>query len=246
VADIVRVAQALPAAHGRAVLGSRQFAQNVPPRSRFGNLLTRQVFQLATGARLGDTQTGLRAFPREMLAELLLLDGERYEYEMTVLAHLCRSGRRPLEVPIQTVYLDGNKSSHFDPIRDSMRIYFVLLRFFASSLVASGIDFAGFSITFAFTHNVLASIIVGRLSSLANFALNKRYVFQSGVPLPRALLRYYLLVLAVAAVSYGSIRALTNYLAWNVFVTKLVVDTLLSLASFSIQRTLVFPAPDED
>jgi hypothetical protein len=60
------------------------------------------------------------------------------------------------------------------------------------------------------------------------------------------LLRYYLLVLAVAAVSYGSIRALTNYLAWNVFVTKLVVDTLLSLASFSIQRTLVFPAPDED
>ena len=28
--------------------------------------------------------------------------------------------------------------------------------------------------------------------------------------------------------------------------TKLVVDTLLSLASFSIQRTLVFPVPDED
>jgi len=245
-ADIVRVAQALPAAHGRAVLGARKFARDVPLRSKLGNLLTRQVFRLATGAKLGDTQTGLRAFPRDLLPELLLLDGERYEYEMTVLAHLCRSGRRPLEVPIETVYIDGNKSSHFDPIRDSMRIYFVLLRFFASSFVASGIDFAGFSITFALIHNVLISIIVGRLSSLANFALNKRFVFQSGVPLPRALLRYYLLVLAVAAVSYGSIRALTGYLAWNVFVTKLVVDTLLSLASFSIQRTLVFPAPDED
>ena len=245
-ADIVRVAQALPAAHGRAVLGSRQFAQDVPLRSRFGNLLTRQIFRLATGARLNDTQTGLRAFPRELLAELLLLDGERYEYEMTVLAHLCRGGRRPLEVPIETVYIDGNRSSHFDPIRDSMRIYFVLLRFFASSLVASGIDFAGFSITFVFTHNVLASIIVGRFSSLANFALNKRFVFHSGVPLPRALLRYYLLVLAVAAVSYGSIRGLTGYLGWNVFVAKLVVDTLLSLASFSIQRTMVFPVPDED
>jgi glycosyltransferase involved in cell wall biosynthesis len=245
-ADIVRVAQALPAAHGRAVLGSRQFAQNVPLRSKFGNLLTRQVFRLATGAKLGDTQTGLRAFPRDLLAELLLLDGERYEYEMTVLAHLCRGGRRPLEVPIETVYIGGNKSSHFDPIRDSMRIYFVLLRFFASSLAASGIDFAGFSITFALTHNVLTSIIVGRLSSLANFALNKRFVFHSGVPLPRALLRYYLLVLAVAAVSYGAIRGLTGYLGWNVFVTKLVVDTLLSLASFSIQRTLVFPVPDED
>jgi glycosyltransferase involved in cell wall biosynthesis len=245
-ADIVRVAQALPAAHGRAVLGSRLFAEDVPLRSKFGNLLTRQVFRLATGTKLGDTQTGLRAFPRDLLAELLLLDGERYEYEMTVLAHICRSGRRPLEVPIETVYLDGNKSSHFDPIRDSMRIYFVLLRFFASSLLASGIDFAGFSIAFALTHNVLTGIIVGRLSSLANFALNKRFVFQSGVPLPRALLRYYLLVLGVAAVSYGSIRGLTGYLGWNVFVTKLVVDSLLSLASFSIQRTLVFPVPEED
>jgi len=39
---------------------------------------------------------------------------------------------------------------------------------------------------------------------------------------------------------------MTGYLGWNVFVTKLVVDTLLSLASFSIQRTLVFPVSDED
>lgn len=245
-ADIVCVAQALPTARGRAVLGSRQFARDVPLRSKFGNRITRQVFRLATGAKLRDTQTGLRAFPRDLLAELLLLDGERYEYEMTVLAHLCRSGRRPLEVPIETVYLDGNRSSHFDPIRDSMRIYFVLLRFFASSLVASGIDFAGFSITFALTHNVLASIVVGQLSSLVNFALNKRYVFQSGVPLSRALLRYYLLVFAVAAVAYGSICGLTGYLGWNVFLTKLGVDSLLSLASFSIQRTLVFPVPNED
>jgi len=244
--DIVRVAAALPAAHGRAVLGSRQFSRDVPLRSRFGNLLTREIFQLATGAKLGDTQTGLRAFPREMLAELMLLDGERYEYEMTVLVYLCRKGRRPVEVPIETVYIDGNKSSHFDPVRDSMRIYFVLLRFFASSLVAAGIDFAGFSASFALTHNVLGSLVVGRLSSLANFALNKRYVFQSGVPLPRALLRYYLLVLGVAAVSYGAIRGLTGYLGWNVFATKLVVDSLLSLASFSIQRTLVFPVPEED
>jgi len=245
-ADIVRVAQSLHNAHGRAVLGSRQFGQGVPLRSKLGNLLTRQVFRLATGATLNDTQTGLRAFPRNLLAELLLLDGERYEYEMTVLAHLCRSGRRPFEVPIETVYLDGNRSSHFDPIRDSMRIYFVLLRFFTSSLMASGIDFVGFSITFAITHNVLISIMVGRFSSLANFALNKRFVFHSGIPLPRALLRYYLLVVGVAAVSYGSIRGLTGYLGWNIFLTKLVVDTLLSLASFSIQRTLVFPVPDED
>jgi len=245
-ADIVRVGEALLNTNGRMVLGARQFSDDVPLRSKFGNVLTRQIFRFATGAKLCDTQTGLRGFSRAMLPELLLLEGERYEYEMTVLAHLCRDGRRPVEVPIETVYIDGNKSSHFDPIRDSMRIYFVLLRFFASSVFAAGIDLAGFSIAFALTHNLLTSIIVGRLSSLANFALNKRYVFQSGVPLPKALVRYYLLVAGVAAVSYGAIRGLTGYLGWNVFATKLVVDTVLSLASFSIQRTLVFPPAEQE
>jgi len=238
--DTVRVAE-MTVSSGRVVLGVREFLEGVPLRSRFGNLLTQKVFGLVTGCLLTDTQTGLRGFPRGVLAELMLLEGERYEYEMTVLAHLCRTGKRPVEVPIATVYIDGNKSSHFDPIRDSMRIYFVLLRFFASSIVAAGIDFAGFTVAYALTHNILTSIIVGRLSSLANFALNKGFVFHSGIPLPRALVRYYLLVTAVAAVSYGAITGLTEFLGWNVFVTKLVVDTLLSLASFSIQRTLVFP-----
>jgi glycosyltransferase involved in cell wall biosynthesis len=241
VADILRIAQSLPAANGRSVLGSRHFAKDVPLRSKFGNLLTRQIFRLATGVRLSDTQSGLRAFPRALLPELLVLEGEHYEYEMSVLAHLCREGKIPLEVPIETVYIDGNRSSHFNPVLDSMRIYFVLLRFFASSLAAAGIDFAGFSLAFVLTHNILVSMIAGRVSSLANFALNKRYVFRSGTPLLRSLLRYYILVAAIGAVSYGAIRGLTGHLGWNVFAAKLIVDTLLSLASFSIQRTLVFP-----
>ena len=129
VADIVRVANGLQSANGRMVLGSRQFAKGVPLRSKFGNVLTRRIFRFATGTKLGDTQTGLRAFPRHLLPELLLLDGERYEYEMSVLAHICRDGKRLIEVPIEAIYIDGNKSSHFDPIRDSMCIYSVLLRF---------------------------------------------------------------------------------------------------------------------
>jgi hypothetical protein len=107
-------------------------------RSRVGNGLTRRIFTLVTGARLMDTQTGLRAFPRPMLAGLLLLEGERYEYEMNVLTHICRTGSKPLEVPIETIYFGGNKSSRFHPIRDSMSIYFALARAFrfASSLRA--------------------------------------------------------------------------------------------------------------
>ncbi len=111
------------------MLGSRCFSGEVPLRNRFGNGLTRHIFAFITGTKIADTQTGLRAFPTEVLPELLALSGERYEYEMTVLAHVCRR-RKPLEVPIETVYLDGNRSSHFDPLLDSIRIYFVLVRFY--------------------------------------------------------------------------------------------------------------------
>jgi len=239
-ADIAHVAQAALASSTRVVLGSRGFVKDVPLRSRVGNGLTRHIFAFVTGAKLTDTQTGLRAFPRSILPELIALEGERYEYEMTVLAHICRAGGMPLEVPIETVYINGNKSSHFDPIRDSMRIYFVLARFFLSSIIAAGIDFFGFTVTFALTGNVLAAVIIGRLSSLVNFALNKKFVFHSRSSVVGSLWRYYLLVAAIGALSYGLIFALTHRLHWNVFAAKVIVDVLLSLVSFSVQRTFVF------
>jgi glycosyltransferase involved in cell wall biosynthesis len=100
---IVDVALALNASRGRFVLGCRTFSTDVPLRSRFGNVLTRRIFSFVTGTKISDTQTGLRGFPRDLLPELLLLDGEKYEYEMTVLAHLCRNGKKPVEVPIETI-----------------------------------------------------------------------------------------------------------------------------------------------
>ena len=238
--DIERVAQVLLRSGERPVLGSRGFERNVPLRSRIGNLVTRQVFGFLTGTKLSDTQTGLRGLPLAILPELLPLEGERYEYEMTMLAHLCRSGQTPLELPIATVYIEENRGSHFNPIWDSMRIYFVLLRFYASSLLAAGVDFAGFSLCFALTHHLLLSVAVGRLSSLINFAINRRFVFRSRASVPGSLWRYYVLAAAVGAVSYGLILTLQTYARWNVFAAKVAVDVLLSLVSFSAQRTFVF------
>lgn len=136
-ADIIRVALAMQASRGRAVLGSRSLSAavaGVPSRSRFGNALTRRIFGWLTGTRLADTQTGLRALPRSLLPQLAALPGQRYEYEMTMLAHLCRRGEPPLEVPIETVYLAGNRSSRFRPALDSARVCLVLVRLLVSRL----------------------------------------------------------------------------------------------------------------
>jgi hypothetical protein len=137
--DIRSVAAALAEGSGERgeqddlILGARRFDGDVPLRSRLGNALTRRVMRFVTGRRLTDTQTGLRGIPREMIPELLGLASNGYEFELDMLL-CCRGGRGLREVPIQTVYAAGNRTSHFDPIVDSMRIYWVLLRFFFASL----------------------------------------------------------------------------------------------------------------
>lgn len=253
--DILSVARALAVsmasshdeAEARPILGVRRFNTKVPLRNRLGNSITRHIFAFITGVRLTDTQTGLRGFPAKVLSELIALEGERYEYEMTMLAHLCRKPRlRPLEVPIETVYLEDNSSSHFNPIRDSMRIYFVLARFYASSMIAAGVDFLGFAVAFGTTRNLIIAIAFGRLSSLLNFALNRRFVFQSRGGLAPTLWRYYALVAAVATLSYCLIGLLTFQARVNVFVAKLCIDVPLSLISFSAQRTFIFRTSDTE
>lgn len=118
--DIRRVAEAAFGHPQGLVLGVRQFSGHVPLRSRFGNAWSRMFFRLLTGLSVRDTQTGLRAVPRALLGRMLALPGDRYEYEMRMLVDARRHVAKPLQVTIETVYLDGNRSSHFQPLRDTI------------------------------------------------------------------------------------------------------------------------------
>lgn len=128
--DILRVAQALleevAAATPSPVLGVRSFTGRVPWKSRLGNLWTCRIFAWVTGTLLPDTQTGLRGLPVSLLPALLSVPGERYEFEMAMLVALCKTKCRVRPLPIETVYLEGNRSSHFHPVRDSLRVYAAL------------------------------------------------------------------------------------------------------------------------
>lgn len=120
--DIVRM-DAYLHEFGGFVIGSREFVGAVPLRSKFGNSVTREVFALVSGTRVGDTQTGLRGFETALLPWLISVPGERYEYEMNILLDAAARRIPICEIPIETLYEAGNPSSHFDPIKDSIKIY---------------------------------------------------------------------------------------------------------------------------
>ncbi|MEU6073911.1 glycosyltransferase family 2 protein [Micromonospora sp. NPDC047074] len=124
--DILRLAERVRDTRS-IVLGVRRFDGDVPLRSRVGNTITRALFKATTGVTASDTQTGLRAYPHELVRWLLTIPGERFDYEMAVLVAAARN-RCPIEqVTIPTRYLDGNASSHFGTLIDSVRTYRPLL-----------------------------------------------------------------------------------------------------------------------
>lgn len=114
-----------------AVLGVRDFNQpDVPMRSKKGNHITSFVFKLFVGMTISDTQTGLRALPSAYLKAMTEVSGDRFEYETNMLLAF-KEQRIPFdEVKIRTVYIEENKSSHFRVVRDSWRIYKLILGYF--------------------------------------------------------------------------------------------------------------------
>lgn len=241
--DILRVAAALDSSDPDMVLGVRRFTGRVPLRSRFGNRVTAALFALATGVRITDTQTGLRGYPSAALPWLCGVAGDRFEYELNLLLRAREAGWTIDEVPIATIYLAGNESSHFRPLVDSLRIYLPLLAFSASSLVAFGVDFVTLLLLNALTGNLLAAVIGARgLSSAVNFLTNRRMVFGSQRPLRATLVRYYLLVAVLLLANYGLLAWLTGF-GVALAVAKVLVEVTLFVASYQVQRSFVFGRP---
>jgi putative flippase GtrA len=244
--DILAVATAAAARPGALVMGARQFSERVPLRSKLGNNATKIVLRIVAGQNLSDTQTGLRAIPAHLLPELLRIPSQGYEFELDMLL-LSRNKRLTIvEQPIRTIYLDGNASSHFNPLLDSMRIYFVLLRFALISMFTAVIDNLLFSACYLYTGNKLASQVIGRIGAMTfNFASVKRMVFNSRGRVLREFLEYTALVAVSGTISYGLIVLFTTHLSMGVLKAKLVAEGILFLANFLVQRDIIFTGSGE-
>ena len=165
---------------GSLLLGSRAQSKDSPLRSRIGNYLTKKVFSLTTGVKVEDTQTGMRAFSKQLIPKLLKIQGNRYEYEMNMLLDFAKQGIPIKEYPIETIYINDNEGSHFDTVKDSIRIYSQILKFISSSLLSFCIDFLLYTASFSLSGNILFSNAFARLISLhCNFFMNQNYVFQN-------------------------------------------------------------------
>ena len=246
--DVIAVKNELDAHPDALILGERSFEGNVPLRSRIGNLLTRNVFAIASGVKITDTQTGLRAFSCDKFARLLDIKGERYEYEMNMLLYIAREGTPIREVPIETIYINDNSASHFHPVRDSIKIYFCILKFVCSSFAAFLIDYAAFLLILPFATPklgdhfglLLATILARIISATVNFIINKWLVFKSREKTNRALLKFFVLAAAIVLLDYGFVSLLMHVCGVHEAIAKIISGITLFFVNMIIQGRLVF------
>jgi glycosyltransferase involved in cell wall biosynthesis len=240
-ADVAEVAQIFDEHPESLVLGSRAFVGDVPLRSRLGNSITQTVMRFIAGQRLSDTQTGLRAIPRRLMERMLSVPATGYEFELEMLIAAKHLGFHVIEQPIRTIYEPGNPTSHFEPLRDSMRIYFVLLRFGMIAMLTAALDNILFYTFFHPTGNIAASLFGARLIALGfNYAAVRKAVFLSREQHRIALPRYLLLAAVNVALSYSLITFLSTRLGFHVMPAKITVESVLFIANFAIQRDFVF------
>lgn len=238
--DMIKVARWARQDGKAIVLGVRSFSGDVPLRSRIGNEVTALLFGLVTGKKIKDIQTGLRGLSTEMLPWLLTLDGDRFEYEFNMLLEANKAGYDLAEVAIETVYLEDNKSSHFRPIRDSIRIYSPFFKFSGTAILSALIDALALFLLMAMTNNLLLSVVAARLiSASCQCLLNANYVFRSSNPLMKTIVRYFVLVAVILSCNYFMLKALVG-LGIGLVIAKLLTETILFILSYRVQRQYVF------
>ena len=224
----------------------------VPPKSKAGNRLTSWAFHALYGARLADTQTGLRGIPHGLLDWCGGIAGERFEYEMNMLIRAARERVPILQEPIATIYYNGNAGTHLHPIRDSWRVFVILVSglgwYTAAAVLSAVTDVAAFALCDGVVFALLPplwrywwSVLLARaLSSALNYTLNRRYVFGAR-PRRRALIRYYCLWACQLAASYLLLLVLSALLP-GIYpvVNKAMGDIILAICSYQIQMHWVF------
>ena len=214
------------------VLTVRKFRKNMPFRSKFGNNLSRYIYTILNGHYFLDNQSGLRGFSVENASWLVRVSGNKYDYEMNMLYYADKQGVQITTIPIEAIYIDNNSSSHFNPLKDTLRIYARLffsarITFASWFLVEQLILIA--SIFFGYNYLSITLPVIGATATAFNIILNKFVVFRG--------FRYrdFMRIIIYTILRY------VVYSMW-VFMFKFTMPVVPLFFSFNFIVILVIPA----
>jgi glycosyltransferase involved in cell wall biosynthesis len=136
--DIPRLLDAWREAPAEIVIGSRLHRRDRIPGARYwANRVANFWIGLAAGYAIADSQSGFRVYPARLLREARVKSGRArsFVFESEILIEAARLGVRARCVPVEVVYAERARASHFRPVLDIARI----VRMVAWRLISQGL-----------------------------------------------------------------------------------------------------------
>lgn len=228
------------------VIGVRDFSlDTVPFKSKAGNKITRLMFKWLFNKDITDTQTGLRAISPTIVNKLLAVSGSRYNYELKCLITCCEENIPIVEVPIKTIYIENNKESRFNPVKDSFIIYKEFINYYLRLFIPYLISLLVFLIVFYFMNSnndlkalIIVNIIAGIINIVTNIIMNYRNIYKHN-NLGNNLVYILKKILKIFIAGF-IIYICYNLLNINLLLSKVLVDIILTIIIFLIFRNVGF------
>ena len=210
-------------------------------------------------SRMLNPENGHRYMPYivvviDEFGDLIMTAGKEIEMPIARIAQLARAVGIHMIIATQrptTTIITGNIKANFNPFKDSMKIFFILLlaflRFVFSSLTSCIIDLAFFQIfcwilaPHTIVYTLPATILARIISATYNFTVNYKIVFKSEGNVLKALARFAGLAVTWMFLSAGLVTGGNLLLPWMPdIIIKMIVDTSLFFVSFKLQQKFVF------
>ncbi len=126
--EIPKFLHAREETHADLIIGGRSHLfEEMLPRRRLANRFSAWSIAKASGTRITDSQSGFRLYSANLLRNIRLhTDG--FDMESEIIVHAGRRGFKVLTIPIDLGFVDGISTSHYRPLKDTLRIAWTVTR----------------------------------------------------------------------------------------------------------------------
>ena len=245
VEDVIRVSEQLHSGQ-KFVLTMRKLRKDIPLRSTVGNTMSRVVYALLTKRYLSDNQSGLRGFHRSHIDWMVKVEKDNYDYEMNVLYYAAKKGLYISTLLIEAVYINNNQSSHFQPVKDTIRIYRSLFKLAGGlfiGLFAAEVWLAIATFVFGYDHLLFTVPGAGIIAYAVNILFSKCFMFRNTkcydyfTLLIHQVISYFIYTLGCMLLSYA-LPQIPLWVAFNlVYLVCIPLRYWLHKFTFIAQRT---------
>lgn len=157
--DIPRVLTAARIYPGSIIVASRlRKTENAPPLRLFANRFANFWVSWAAGYWVPDSQSGFRLYPRAAFEAVQVPHTRErsFVFESEILIEAAWQGIKSEPVPIDSVYFEAARHSHYKPTEDTMRI----VRMIAGRLLRKGMNPLGLYRVLRFLMNRTGSRVI--------------------------------------------------------------------------------------